>query len=520
MSNTYNDDAIEDCVWSVIEASQNVADHITYLRHFLSSVRHRDQALDKVASLFSPGFSYFESAYLSAFEAVETLTGAAGTVEQRRNAWFNLGKMLHNGYGIGADPARAAGVYEQAIELGEIRSLINLGALYEAGKGVERSIERAQALFEKAIDLGESLGYMRLSELLPQDASKERGELLRRGAELDCPFASLRLGKLFINGKEGFEKDPEQGMYWIERSANAGNGYGAFHMGWHYENGHSVAKNLELAIKWYDEGIARGDRASMSALGVLLYYGMGIEENYERSMYLLKRAAVLGDPIAQRRYGRELIWGPLNSATEEGIKREGVAWLSLAEENDDDRAAELLGRVYRKGIGVEVDHKKSSSYLLKAAKGGIPEAQGQIGLNFWYGIGLEVNYEEAYKWLSICALQGQAEGVYYLARATEQGIGCEVNFEEAIKLYQRSAELGDPDAVYALGECAYYGRGQEADPRIAVMHYQKAANKGHTAAMVRLGVMLYDGEHVLTNYEEAARWFSEAAHQDDPRGMY
>jgi TPR repeat protein len=52
------------------------------------------------------------------------------------------------------------------------------------------------------------------------------------------------------------------------------------------------------------------------------------------------------------------------------------------------------------------------------------------------------------------------------------------------------------------------------------MHYQKAANKGHAAAMVRLGVLLYDGEHVLTNYEEAARWFMEAANQDDPRGMY
>ena len=142
MSNTYNDDAIEDCVWSVIEASQNVADHITYLRHFLSSTRHRDKALDRVASLFSPGFSYFESAYRSAFEAVEALTSAGSDSEQRRNAWFNLGKMLHNGYGIAADPARAVSAYEQAIELGEIRALINLGALYEAGNGVERSIER------------------------------------------------------------------------------------------------------------------------------------------------------------------------------------------------------------------------------------------------------------------------------------------------------------------------------------------------------------------------------------------
>jgi len=520
MSTPFNDELIEDRIWLAIESSQNVADHLTYLMHFLMSGRHREKALDRVASLFHPGFSYFEHAYRDGFELVENLAETTDDPELKKSAWFNFAKMLHNGYGSSRDLTKAAKAYEHAISIGEVRSLINLGALYEKGAGVDQSLDRARGLFQQAIDLGESLGYLRLSDTLPEDALDKRNELLLNGAELDCPFAALRMGKLLVSGKGGFKKDPTQGIYWIERSANAGNGFGSFHMGWHYENGYGVKKDHELAVKWYERGVEQGDRAAMSGLAVLLYYGMGTKEDYDRSMFLFKRAAALGDVIAQRRYGRELIWGPLNSTSDSKLQAKGVAWLKLAEGGDDDRAAELLGRAYRRGLGVEPDLAKSFEYLLKAARAGVPEAQGQIGLNYWYGSGVEVNYDEAYKWLSICALQGQAEGLYYLGRATELGIGCEVNEKEAVRLYQKAAELGDSDAIYTLGECAYNGKGMECDPQQAVLFYRKAAAMGHSGAMIRLGVMLYDGEHVLTNYEEAANWFKDAAAQDDPRGMY
>ena len=38
--------------------------------------------------------------------------------------------------------------------------------------------------------------------------------------------------------------------------------------------------------------------------------------------------------------------------------------------------------------------------------------------------------------------------------------------------------------------------------------------------MTDLGWILYEGEGVLVNYEEALKWFTRAAEQDDPRGMY
>jgi TPR repeat protein len=38
--------------------------------------------------------------------------------------------------------------------------------------------------------------------------------------------------------------------------------------------------------------------------------------------------------------------------------------------------------------------------------------------------------------------------------------------------------------------------------------------------MTDLGWILYEGEGVLVNYEEAFKWFTRAAEQDDSRGMY
>ncbi|MFM7700943.1 MAG: tetratricopeptide repeat protein, partial [Bacteroidota bacterium] len=263
MSNTYNDDAIEDCIWSVIESSQNVADYITYLQHLLTSSRHRDKAIDKAVSLFSPSLSSVQGSYYGAFEAIERITKSDGDEKLIKSAWFNYAKMLHNGYGVAADRRKAARAYERAISLGEVRSLINLGALYERGVGgINQDLPKARDLFQHAIDRQEPLGYLRMAETLAEDAYEERRDLFIKGAEAGCMYAAIRVGKLFNGGKEGFEQDPVQGMYWIERSAAAGNGYAAFYMGWHYENGHSVGKDPQLALKWYETGAVLGDRAS------------------------------------------------------------------------------------------------------------------------------------------------------------------------------------------------------------------------------------------------------------------
>lgn len=520
MSTLYNDDAVEDCIWSLISQSHNSADFLTYIQQFQASDRHRAQAMDKAVSTFLPAMNSIQSGYLSAVDALRELIQNTSDQKVAASAWFNIGKMLQNGYGAVVDHEASIEAYERAIALGEVRSLVNLASHYESGTGVSVDLDKARALFQRAADLQVSLGYTRLADMLPEDGIEQRKDNYLKAAELNCQVALYRIALNLYRGEEGFAKDTEKGIAWMTRSARAGHAYACYHLGWAYEHGREVKRDPQTAADWYRLGAERLDRSCLRALGVLHFYGVGAEEDYEAAMRLFRQAAVLGEPSSQRRLGHELIWGALNKDDEERLQVEGVAWLRLADQGGDDRAAELLGRAYRRGTGVAKDLAKSAEYLLKAAKAGIAEAQGQTGLNYWFGNGVEENHTEAYKWLSMCALQGEARGLYLLGRASEVGVGCTKDPKEAFRLYQQAAEKGESDAVYQLGECCYFGSGTEKDPQQAVVHYRRAAALGHARAKTDLGLILHEGKYVATNYEEAARWFAEAAEQQEPRAMY
>jgi TPR repeat protein len=520
MSLVFNDEVIADCVWSVISQSRNSADFLTYLMHFPGSVRHRSEAIDKAVATYTPGMNSVQSCYYGAPDALRKLAETTTDQKTAANAWFNIGKMLHNGYGVVIDPLASIQAYERAIDLGELRSLVNLASHYESGSGVEIDLDRARTLFQQAADSQVSLGYLRLADMLPDEELGQRIALHFKAAEMNDPVAHYRIALHYRKGEGGIDKDLHKSLEWMTRAAHAGHAYAHYHLGWIYEHGRHIEKDQGAAAEWYRLGSDRLDPSCLSALGLLYLYGESVEENYESAVKLFRQAAVLGELSAQRRLGRELIWGRLNKTEDARQQSEGISWLKLADAAGDKRSAELLAKVYRSGAGVEKDLVKSSEYLLKAAKAGIADAQGQMGLNYWSGSGVEKNHAEAYKWLSICALQGDGRGLFLLGRATEAGIGCKKNPREAFRLYTLSAEQEEPDAIYQLGECCYYGVGTEKDPPQAVVYYRRAAALGNASAKTDLGWMLYEGEHVLTNYEEAAKWFLEAANQDEPRAMY
>ena len=45
---------------------------------------------------------------------------------------------------------------------------------------------------------------------------------VKEAAESDEPFCWFILGSLYLNGRPGFQKDPIQAKYWIEKAAEAG----------------------------------------------------------------------------------------------------------------------------------------------------------------------------------------------------------------------------------------------------------------------------------------------------------
>ena len=78
--------------------------------------------------------------------------------EGHAEAMTYLGYMYRKGLGVCRDDAKAAVLYQQAIDTGGDTLLTstaynNLGVLYQKGEGVEQDLHKAKELFEQSITM-------------------------------------------------------------------------------------------------------------------------------------------------------------------------------------------------------------------------------------------------------------------------------------------------------------------------------------------------------------------------------
>jgi TPR repeat protein len=64
----------------------------------------------------------------------------------------------------------------------------------------------------------------------------------------------------------GVSKDLEAAVKWYRKSAKQGHARAQYNLGVCYENGRGVAKDLEEAVKWYRKSAEQGDESAKKAL--------------------------------------------------------------------------------------------------------------------------------------------------------------------------------------------------------------------------------------------------------------
>ncbi len=93
-------------------------------------------------------------------------------------AWYILGLMHEQGFGVAPDNRQAASCYRKAAEKGQVEAQYHLGSLYYQGQGVPRDPGQAAEWYRKAAEQGNTqaqaaLGNMYLlGEGVPRDSSK------------------------------------------------------------------------------------------------------------------------------------------------------------------------------------------------------------------------------------------------------------------------------------------------------------------------------------------------------------
>ncbi len=285
-----------------------------------------------------------------------------------------------------------------------------------------------------------------------------------------------KLARRLLYGTKEKKPDFRKAFPLLLLEARRGNGYAAYDIGRMYLLGQGCEEDEEEAQRWFRDALEAFQTAEMAAekKGYLRYrigkchaYGHGTEQNYEESARWFRQVVEDGNPVA----------------------------------------AYSLGGQYLRGQGVEQsDTEAYSLYYLAATHEKQPSAYAQYQLGKLYrdGIGMEVNLEESRLWYAraytgfLAMEETMADDCLYyrLGSMNMTGTGTEVDLEKARYYFEKAAELGNADALYGLGKLYLKPEFPDYDPVKAVEYLEKSATKGNAFAKYQLGKLLCQGELV------------------------
>lgn len=197
---------------------------------------------------------YYKDA-LSGFLEIE------GKDQADDNLYYKLGTMFKKGLGTDIDMDRAIGYFKRSAELGNKNAKRVLAFEYISGEHLEQDIEKGLDMLTKCADSGDTFACYKLGkvyfkgEIVLQDLDKADKYLLsaenneftqyaldqlylqkekydikkavdyfEKSADKNM-WSSYQLGRLYLFGTEGLEKDKEKATQWLTKSVNDGNEY-------------------------------------------------------------------------------------------------------------------------------------------------------------------------------------------------------------------------------------------------------------------------------------------------------
>jgi TPR repeat protein len=290
----------------------------------------------------------------------------------------------------------------------------------------------------------------------------------------------------------------------------AGYGYASFALAGFYQDGASVPKDLEQALRlsfragnagiadafadggaiyaqenppnyleaksWFEHAVQGGSADGYADLATLYQYGLGVNKDAAMALDLFNEAAKRGSP--------------------EGMYRVGMAYFD--------------------GLGVQKNLTIACQWFIRAAAGNHPYAEGQAGVCYYNGTGVEQNHETAFNWFVLAGQAGLADGRVSVADMLDRGDGHNQDSAAAVTWYQAAAEQGDVYAMTALGAHLRLGNGVGQNEVQAMQWFAKAAQQGYIPAETSLAVGYENGlGQGKQDYQQAAYWFGKAAEQDD-----
>jgi len=319
---------------------------------------------------------------------------------------------------------------------------LSLGDLYSDGSGVPKNSEQALRLYLRAGNAGIA-------------------DAFAAGADI------------YLD-----ENPPDyaQAKSWLERAVQGGSADGNTELGWMYETGSGVNKDLAKALGMFNEAARRGSAEGMYFVGLAYYNGLGVPTDHAAACQWFIRAGSYSDPDGEMQ----------------------------------------AGFCYYNGTGVEANHETAFNWFVDAGQAGSVDARVYVADMLERGDGFNQDSAGAVQWYQAAAEQGDVYAMTELGAHLRLGKGAAWNEAVAMQWFLKAAQRGYVPAETSLAIGYENGLGQDSgqgrqDYQQAAFWFEKAANQDDGYAQLNLGVMYEKGWGVTQNLERAKQLYARAA---------
>src|SRR6516165_9606818 len=251
------------------------------------------------------------------------------------------------------------------------------------------------------------------------------------------------------------------------------------------------------------------------------------EAAHERAFKLFAVAAEAGLTEAERELGLYYVNGEGNGLRD---PVQAVRWLTRAGEKGDIAAAAMLASLYMSGFqkaqleqglftetgSKQIDVETALHWALRAAEAGDAPSQALTGYIYAHAQPPLRDAAKAEHWYKLAAASGVPQPHLGLAMFLLQDATTDEPTFAGLAHMRKAAEGNLPDALYYMAVIYERGIGVLTDLEQAAEFYGNAAQSGVNNARAKYGFMLLNGIGVKQNKLEGETWLRRAALAGDP----
>ncbi len=235
------------------------------------------------------------SALAYAKTARELLAGTSAGTELTAEEQYKRGVRYEKGEGVERDLAEAFRCYQKAAEQDFIAAQYALGNCYRFGRGVGMNLRAAVNWYDRAAKKGNIAAQNALDAIYDEDnigVEEPRGllaelELVYLAEEQNDAGAQCKLGKCYLYGWLGVEKNPQEAVSWLKKSAEQGFAEAQYRLADCYMYGRGTEKNAQEAFALYTEAAESGLDKAKTEQAKCYLYGKGVAQDCKKGYSLL-----------------------------------------------------------------------------------------------------------------------------------------------------------------------------------------------------------------------------------------